>query len=129
MTDPQAGPRPPAPHDVPSAADLVAAVAEFLRGSVLDTAEGELRYLLRVSINVLGIVERELLLGSDLAERHRARLAELGCADEAQLADLLRSGRIDAGDARVRELVEATVRDKLLVADPRILAEESGPAT
>lgn len=77
MTDPQAGPRPAAPHDVPSAADLVAAVAEFLRGSVLDAVEGELRYLLRVSINVLGIVERELLLGSDLAGRHGARSRNL----------------------------------------------------
>ena len=125
MTDPRAEPQPP--HDVPSAADLVAAVAEFLRGSVLDAVEGELRYLLRVSINVLGVVERELLLGSGLAERHRARLAELGCADEAQLAELIRSGRLDAADPRVRELVEDTVRDKLLVADPRVLDEESGP--
>ena len=51
----------------------------------------------------------------------RARLDELGCADEAELARRIRDGELDDDAERVRELVWASVRDKLSVANPKYL--------
>ncbi|MEV4393253.1 DUF6285 domain-containing protein [Nonomuraea sp. NPDC049607] len=108
------------PHDVPTAAQLVAAVREFLRDDVLPAAEGRVRFHTRVAINVLTMVEREIELGPDQAAEHAARLAALGVADDAELAVAVRAGRFDGDDALTAALVQA-VRAKLEVADPGYL--------
>jgi hypothetical protein len=99
----------------------VAAVAEFLSERVLPAVDGDLRYLVLVSVNALGAVERELAAGDGPSRRHVARLHGLSCADDAQLAAKIREGNLGAQDPRVLEAVRATVRDKLAVADPRLL--------
>ncbi|MFC4587789.1 DUF6285 domain-containing protein [Sphaerisporangium corydalis] len=115
---------PPAcpPHDVPSAADLVAAVREFLSGEVLPALEGRTAFHTRVAVNVLGMVEREIRLGPAQAEAHAARLAALGVTGDAALAAAIREGRLDGDPATAAALV-AAVRDKLLVANPGYLGE------
>jgi hypothetical protein len=75
----------------------------------------------RVAINVLAMVERELQVGQAQAAAHDARLAQLGCADEAELAARIRNGDLDDRLPEVRDLVWATVRDKLQVANPKYL--------
>ena len=75
-----------APHDVPTAEQLVEAVREWLEGDVMAAADGRLQFHARVAVNVLAIVERELALGAAQAAAHRARLAAFGVADEAELA-------------------------------------------
>ena len=113
------------PHDVPTAQQLIESVREWLERVVLAETGGQLQFHTRVAINVLAMVERELQLGSGLAERHGARLASLGFADDAELAAAIRQGDIDANDVAVREAVWAAVRDKLAVANPRYLDAES----
>ena len=76
----------------------------------------------RVAGNVLATVRRELLLGPAAAERHRARLAELGCEDDAALARAIAHGSLDDRWDDVLDAVRADVRDRLLVANPRHLA-------
>ncbi|MGW0809659.1 DUF6285 domain-containing protein [Nonomuraea sp. NPDC002799] len=105
------------PHDVPTAAQLVAAVRDFLQSDVLPAVEDRVRFHTRVAINVLGMVEREILLGPAQAEEHAARLAGLGVASDAELAAAIRAGRVEDGDALVTAL-EAAVRAKLEVANP-----------
>jgi uncharacterized protein YjiS (DUF1127 family) len=107
-----------APHDAPSAAQLVEAVREWLERDVMTATEGRLRFHARVAANVLAIVERELELGDQQAARHRGRLDLLGMADDAELADRIRSGALDDRLDEVRELVRASVIDKLEVANP-----------
>lgn len=101
------------PHDRPTAAELTAAVREFL--SALDVT-GHDAFLLRVSIRTLGIVERELELGRPLADEHAQRLAALGVASDSELAAAIRTGRIEA--TRAVPAVRAAVVAKLHVADP-----------
>ena len=84
-----------APHDVPTAAQLVAAVRDFLADDVLPAVEGRVRFHTRVAINVLGMVEREIELGPAQAAKHERRLAGLGVADDADLAAAVRAGRFD----------------------------------
>jgi hypothetical protein len=107
-----------APHDAPSAAQLVEAVREWLEREVMSATEGRLRFHARVAANVLAIVERELELGGGQAARHRDRLDLLGVTDDAELAERIRSGDLDDRLDEVRELVRASVIDKLEVANP-----------
>jgi hypothetical protein len=114
---------PDGPHDSPSAAQLLEAVREFLERDVLGATEGRVQFHTRVSINVLGMVERQLQLGPGQAADHAAGLARLGCSDEAALAAAIRDRTIpDAGLPEVAAFVRQTVRAKLEVANPRYLA-------
>ena len=110
-----------APHDVPTAAQLVEAVREFLEGDVAATTQGRVRFHARVAANVCAIVERELALGPAQAQAQAARLAALGVVDDAGLAAAIRSGDLDDRYAEVAGAVRETVRDKLLVANPKYL--------
>jgi hypothetical protein len=109
------------PHDTPSTAELVEAVREWLQGDVLAATDGRLQYHTRVAINVLSIVERELALGETQEEAHLDRLRSLGVADDAELAAAIRSGELDDRLPEVRALVWESVRDKLVVANPKYL--------
>ena len=109
------------PHDMPTAQELVEAVREWLERDVLTSTSGRVQFHTRVAINVLGMVERELEVGQAQSTAHEARLAQLGCADEADLAARIRNGQLDDRLPEVRELVWATVRDKLTVANPKYL--------
>ncbi len=111
----------PEPHDVPTATELVEAVREWLERDVYPGAEGRLRFHTRVAVNVLGMVERELELGPAQAEAHRARLDQLGVADDAELAAAIRRGEFDDRHDELRRLLRETTDDKLKVANPRYL--------
>lgn len=108
-----------APHDRPSAAELVAAVREFVERDVSAATEGRVRFHARVAANVLAMVERELAVGGEQERAHVERLARLGVASDAELAAAIRAGEFDArADEMLAELADA-VADKLSVANPR----------
>jgi len=115
-----------APHDSPTAAELVEAVREWLEHSVVAGAQAPDPFHVRVAANVLAIVEREIVLGPDQAERHRRRLARLGQPSDRALAEAIRAGSLDHRLDEVRELVWDSVRDKLSVANPRYLERAEG---
>lgn len=109
------------PHDVPTAEQLVESVREWIERDVLPATEGRLQFHARVAVNVLAMVERELAVGAQQAAAHEQRLAQLGCADDAELAARIRHGELDDRLPEVRDLVWASVRDKLAVANPKYL--------
>jgi len=110
-----------APHDQPTAAELVVAVREFLEGDVMAATEGRVQFHTRVAVNVLGMIEREIGLGPEQREAHAAALARLGVSDEAELARAIRDGTLDDRRDEVVEVVRQTVRAKLEVANPKYL--------
>ena len=83
---PAVDPGPPAsvaaPFGRPTAAELVAAVREYLEQSVMETADGGERFQARIARNVLLTVSRELELGPAITEAHANRLARLGFDDD-----------------------------------------------
>jgi aminoglycoside phosphotransferase (APT) family kinase protein len=112
-------PTPPAQlHDRPTLAELVEAVREWVDSDVREGTEGRLSFHARVAVNALRMVEREVALEPGLSDAHRARLADLGCADDRELAARIRSGSFDDDVEEVRQAVAASVRAKLLVANP-----------
>ncbi len=111
------------PHDAPTAEQLVESVREWLEREVLPGTTGRMQFNARVAANVLAIVERELSAGQAQASAHAERLAQLGCSDDRELAHRIRDGGLDDRLGEVRELVWASVRDKLAVANPKYLEQ------
>jgi hypothetical protein len=107
------------PHDLPDAPALLEAVREFLSQELEPQLEGRLRWHTKVAANVLAVVERELRLGPEQAERHRQRLERLGFDSNAALAEAIRAGRLDDRLDRVAEELRDMVADKLAVARPQ----------
>jgi hypothetical protein len=114
-------------HDRPTAAELVAAVREYLERDVMPATEGRVAFHARVAVNVLGMVERELELGgAQDAEEHDRLVSLLGREGTVRdLTDVLargiRDGSIDRPWSELVETVRGTVRAKLEVANPRYL--------
>jgi hypothetical protein len=119
-------------HNRPTAAELVAAVAEFLESDVRDATgpdgrlaagpDGRLadaasvNFHARVAANVLRTVERELL--DDTAGEPRAALAGLGLADERELSAAIRRGDLDDRGPELLPVLRTLVLHRLAVAHP-----------
>ena len=115
-------------QDRPTASELLAAIADFLREEAipaLDRAEPRLGFQMRVAANSLAILERESRLGPAADAREHARLVKLlgrdGTVDELnrELARQLRTGQRDERDAALMAHLEATIADKIAIANPK----------
>ena len=95
----------------PTAAELIAAVAEFLDSEVRSTTSGAVNFHALVAANALRIVERELLDVSDRPDL-------LSYADEDALATAIRAGDLDGRDTEVMGCLRELVRHRLAVAHP-----------
>jgi aminoglycoside phosphotransferase (APT) family kinase protein len=118
-TGPVASPKAPGDplHGRPTAAELVAAVAEFLEGDVRQATSGQVNFHARVAANALRTVERELLDAG--ASDVRAALAGLGFADEAGLAAAIRAGELPTRPGPdITACLRTLVRHRLAVAHP-----------
>jgi hypothetical protein len=111
-------------NDRPSAAQLVAAVRDFLERVAQPELRGHSAFCARVAANALAIVERELALGArhDAAERERLR-ALLGSdgtleAQNRELCREIRSGRITLATPGLRAHLRETTLAKLAVDQP-----------
>jgi hypothetical protein len=115
-------------QDRPTASELLAAIADFLREEAtpaLDKAEPRLGFQMRVAVNSLAILEREARLGPTADAAEQTRLAKLlgrdGTLDELnrELARQLRTGERDERDTALMEHLDATVADKIAIANPK----------
>ncbi len=107
-----------APHDAPSAVQLLDAVHAFIESDAMAATEGSVRFHLRVAANVIAMVGREIELGPAQAAEHTRRLKRLGVASETELARAIRDGSFADRLNEVTDAVRATVVDKLAVANP-----------
>ena len=115
-------------QDRPTASELLLAIADLLRQEVtpvLDKVEPRLGYQMRVAANALAILERETRLGPAADARELARLKALLGRDgplpdlNRELARQLRAGDRDERDADLMAHLEATVADKIAIANPK----------
>jgi len=106
-------------HYRPTAAELVAAVAEFLDTEVRSATApdsrladvGAVNFHARVAANALRIVERELLQAGPEPEL-------LGFDDEQALAEAIRRGDFDDRGPELESVLRELVRHRLDVAHP-----------
>lgn len=115
-------------QDRPTASELLAAVADMLREEAipaLDKVDPRLGFQMRVAVNSLAILEREARLGPAADSREHERLVKLlgrdGSLDELnrELARQLRAGERDERDAALMIHLEATIADKIAIANPK----------
>jgi Domain of unknown function (DUF6285) len=111
-------------QDEPTPIELTKAVADFLRNDIMPMITGHNAFKLRVAINVLDLVTRQLTLerGSDAVEA--ARLAQLlgveGSLPELNrgLADQVAKGEVDLQTPGLADHLWQTTMDKLAVDQP-----------
>jgi len=111
-------------QDEPTPEELIKAVADFLRNDIAPVISGHDAFKLRVSINALDLVTRQLKLeeGSDAAES--ARLSRLlgmqGSLSELNrvLADRIAKGEVDLQTSGLSDHLWQTTMDKLAVDQP-----------
>ncbi|WP_234784769.1 DUF6285 domain-containing protein [Mycolicibacter heraklionensis] len=105
----------------PTAAELVAAVTEFLDTALVSRDEhaatdSQVRFHARVAANALRIVERELRdTGSGVVAE---ALAGLGFADEAELAAAIRAGDLDDQPEALTACLYTLVEHRLAIDHP-----------
>lgn len=104
----------------PTAAELVAAVAEFLDSQVRDgeTVAASVRFQARVAANALRMVERELRASDTSAAASSAALASIGFGDEGTLAAAIRAGELDDRADEVTACLRVLVKQRLAAAHP-----------
>ena len=111
-------------QDEPTLEELIRAVADFLRHDIAPGISGHNSFKLRVSINALDLVMRQLALaqGSDAAEAARLTrlLGEEGTLGELNriLADRIAKGEADLETPGLAEHLWQTTMDKLAVDQP-----------
>jgi hypothetical protein len=105
-----------APYGRPTAAELVAAVADFLETDVRESTTGRVNFHARVAGNALRMVQRELLADHD--DGVSEALARVGYDDEATLAAAIRAGELDGAGDQVQSTLRALVRRRLAAAHP-----------
>jgi hypothetical protein len=111
-------------QDEPTSTELIKAVADFLRNEIAPEIKGHNAFKLRVGINALDLVTRQLALaeGSDAAEAARLKqllgwdgsLIELNRA----LSDKIAKGEVDLQTPGLAEHLWQTTMDKLAVDQP-----------
>ena len=115
-------------QDEPTPVELTKAVADFLRNDITPMIKGHDAFKLRVAINMLDLVTRQLTQaqGSDAAEA--ARLSQLlgvqGSLGELNrvLADRIAKGELDLQTPGLSEHLWQTTMDKLAVDQPNYAA-------
>ncbi|MDB5616272.1 DUF6285 domain-containing protein [Tardiphaga sp.] len=115
-------------QDEPTPSELIKAVADFLRNDIAPTIGGHNAFKLRVAINALDLVTRQLMLesGSDAAEVERLSQL-LGRQGSLEGLNRVLAGKIASGEADLQTsgLVEhlwQTTMDKLAVDQPNYAA-------
>ena len=111
-------------QDEPTPTELIKAVADFLRNEITPAIKGHNAFKLRVGINALDLVTRQLALEgpSDVAEatRLKALLGIDGSVIELNraLAEKIAKGQFDLNTPGLKEHLWQTTMDKLAVDQP-----------
>jgi hypothetical protein len=115
-------------QDEPTPSELIKAVADFLRNDITPAMSGHSGFKLRVAINALDLVTRQLTLenSSDTAEAERLSqlLGGQGSLEELNrvLAGKIASGEADLQTPGLAEHLWQTTMDKLAVDQPNYTA-------
>ncbi|WP_298879965.1 DUF6285 domain-containing protein [uncultured Bradyrhizobium sp.] len=111
-------------QDEPNPIELTKAVADFLRNDITPLISGHQGFKLRVAINILDLVTRQLTQeeGSDAkeVERLRALLGVDGSVTDLNraLAERIAKGEVDLTTPGLAEHLWATTMEKLAVDQP-----------
>jgi hypothetical protein len=107
----------------PPTGELLESVSHFLRDELLPSLGGAQAFKLRIGVNAIDLVRREIAMQGAADERERARLAELvgGASLEAMrqaLCEKIASGAMSLDRPGLRQHLRATAMDRLAIDQP-----------
>ena len=111
-------------QDEPTPTELIKAVADFLRNEIAPAIKGHNSFKLRVGINALDLVTRQLALAEVGDATEAARLKALLDTDgtlmelNRALSEKIASGEVDLKTPGLPEHLWQTTMDKLAVDQP-----------
>jgi hypothetical protein len=111
-------------QDEPTPTELIKAVADFLRTEITPVIKGHNAFKLRVGINALDLVTRQLALQAPGETGEAARLKQLLGVDGSvmelnrALAERIAKGEVDLNTPGLKEHLWQTTMDKLAVDQP-----------
>ncbi|WP_166297768.1 DUF6285 domain-containing protein [Bradyrhizobium sp. 2S1] len=111
-------------QDEPTPTELIKAVADFLRTEIAPAIKGHNSFKLRVGINALDLVTRQLAFAEAGDTTEAARLKQLLGADgtvmelNGALSAKIASGEVDLNTPGLSEHLWQTTMDKLAVDQP-----------
>lgn len=111
-------------QDEPTPIELTQAVADFLRNDITPAVSGHNAFKLRVAVNILDLVTRQLRLEEDSEAAEADRLAKLLGMDGSlinlnrALAERIASGEVDLTTPGLTEHLWQTTLAKLAVDQP-----------
>src|SRR5258708_31612556 len=119
-------------HDEPTPTELINAVADFLRNDIAPMISGHSAFNLRVSINALDLVTRQLALENRSDAAEATRLSQLlgmqGSLTELNrtLADRIANCELDLQTPGLADHLWQTTMDKLAVDQPNYASYRRG---
>ncbi|WKA30788.1 DUF6285 domain-containing protein [Bradyrhizobium roseum] len=111
-------------QDEPTPTELIKAVADFLRTEITPQIKGHNAFKLRVGINALDLVTRQLTLAEESDAAEAGRLKQLLGADGSlvelnrALSEKIAKGEVDLQTPGLAEHLWQTTMDKLAVDQP-----------
>jgi hypothetical protein len=111
-------------QDEPTPTELIKAVADFLRNEITPQIKGHNAFKLRVGINALDLVTRQLALAEEGDAAEAGRLKQLLSADGSlielnrALSEKIASGEVDLQTPGLAEHLWQTTMNKLAVDQP-----------
>lgn len=111
-------------QDEPTPIELTKSVADFLRGDITPLISGHQAFKLRIAINILDLVTRQLsqeaVSDAKEVERLRALLGMDGSVSDLNraLAERIAKGEVDLATPGLAEHLWQTTMDKLAVDQP-----------
>ncbi len=119
------------PLSLSPAADMLATIRDYLEKQILPSLRDDRWFNVKVSCNMLAVVERELRLGPEADAEEAARLAALsgmeGTLEDMNrwLARAIRDGRIAMDDPALLDHLRRTTAASLRVNNPQWLSPPS----
>ncbi len=115
------------PQSFPDAKTLLVAATKYMEDELMPTLDGYHRFKVRVTINVLNTIRRELEMREGQAKAEHERLiAILGHEGDVEtmsreLANRIRAGDFSLDDERLRTHIKQSLSDALSIANPKWL--------
>jgi len=118
----------------PAATELLASVSSFLRDELLPSLTGAQAFNVRVSINAIELVRREIEQGADTTARERSRLAALLGGERgldamrSELCAKIAAGELTLEQPALCEHLRATAMERMAIDQPGYSAYLAGLA-
>ena len=107
--------------DRPTSSELIKAVMDFLDTKIKEELPPHLAFKLRITNNVLGMVQREIGQGEQLSEEVIKVMSDVIKSDDLttkELSNLIKNGDLDLSDEGLKNLLILLSKNKIAVDNP-----------